>query len=203
MNILEKTSRCVVNEMRKKIKNMDDERCEIINYGLYVLLSDLVKISILLIISLLLGIFLYCIAAIAGFAVLRSFFGGVHSKTWLGCFISNTTLILGNVYLSVLISNLNIFYVNNFIYILCFIIVFLYVPADHENKPIESRKQRRLLRKVSFVALTIHYLVSVILLPPPFSSIFAISALISAVSTMPLVYVITANRHGDAYHRLS
>lgn len=203
MNVLEKVSRCTVNAMKKKLKDMDDEKCEIINYGLYVLLSDMVKLIILLLISLVLGIFYYCIAAIAGFAVLRSFFGGVHSKTWIGCFLSNTTLILGNVYLSILLSNSNKFYVNNLIYILCFIIVFLYVPADHEHKPVESKKQRKMLRIVSFIVLAIHYFVSVTLLPQPFSSIFAISALISSVSTMPLVYIITANRHGDAYHRLS
>ncbi len=203
MNILENMSRYAVKAMKTKLKDMDDEKCDIVNYGLYVLLSDIVKSTILLSIAYMLGIFLYCIAAMAGVAVLRTFFGGVHSKTWLGCLMANILLIYGNVYFSLSLSNLNSFYINSLIYLVCFLIVFLYVPADHENKPVESKKQRKLLRWLSFTLLAVHYLVSVLVLSQPFSNILAISALTSSVSTLPSVYKITANRHGDAYHHPS
>jgi accessory gene regulator B len=189
--------------MKVRLKDMDQEKCEVVNYGLYVMLSDIVKNLILLSVAYFLGILVYCITAMIAFAVLRTFFGGVHSKTFLGCLAVNSTLIISNVYLSLFLSGkINSLYMNSIIYILCFLIVIVYVPADHENKPVESKKQRRFLKVLSLVILIVHYLASVLFFKQPYSNILAISALISSVSTLPAVYKLTFNKHGDAYKNL-
>ncbi len=199
MNILEGLSHHTVNMMKVKLKDMDEEKCEVVNYGIYVLLSTIVKMIILLVISYFLGVFVYCVAAMASIAVLRSFFGGVHSKTFLGCLIANSTLVLLDVYISILSPGQNSFYINTAIYIFCFITVVLYVPADHENKPVVGKKQRARYKLTSLTILIIHFLISSFFLKQPYSNIMAISALISSISTLPLVYKITLNKHGDAY----
>lgn len=199
MNILQGVSHRTVNVMKLRLKDMNEDKCEIVNYGIYVLLSTIVKMLILLVVSYFLGIFVYCIAAMASIAVLRTFFGGVHSKTFLGCLFANSALVLLDVYASILSPVKNYFYINTAIYILCFITVVLYVPADHENKPVESKKQKSRLKLTSLTILIIHYLVSLFFLKQPYSNIMAASALISSISTLPLVYKITFNKHGDAY----
>jgi accessory gene regulator B len=175
MNILEGLSHHTVNMMKVKLKDMDEEKCEVVNYGIYVLLSTIVKMIILLVISYFLGVFVYCIAAMASIAVLRSFFGGVHSKTFLGCLIVNSTLVLLDVYISILSQGNNSFYINTAIYSSCFIIVILYVPADHENKPVESKKQKARFKLTSLTILIIHFSISSFFLKQPYSNIMAIS----------------------------
>jgi len=57
-----------------------------------------------------------------------------------------------------------VFYKTNFLFMLvmpfCAVVLYLYAPADHENKPVVSKKQKRKLKIVAYMVLIAEYLIS-------------------------------------------
>ena len=54
--MIEKITQSLTNKIRKKMPEVDDERAEVINYGLQILLGEIPKIFIMFGIAYLLGI---------------------------------------------------------------------------------------------------------------------------------------------------
>ena len=142
----------LVDKMRKENPEIDDERSEIINYGLQLLIGEIPKMLITLLVSYILGILRLTIIMVLIIMPFRAFSGGFHLHTHIGCIISTTMYYCG-------IPKISIFtYFNNqtkIIFVLCalifgIIIIKKYAPADTENVPIlqeKTRKQKKIRRR--------------------------------------------------------
>ena len=64
MNIIENICANLSNKIRHYIKDIDDEKYEVINYGMYLLIGDFLKTIITLSISYFLGILTYVVISI-------------------------------------------------------------------------------------------------------------------------------------------
>ena len=90
--MIDKICTFLTNKIRKEMPEIDDERAEVIMYGLQNIIGELPKGLIILLIAYFLGIFELTLLSILIIAPYRSVSGGVHMKTHIGCIIY--TLIL-------------------------------------------------------------------------------------------------------------
>ena len=142
--MIDKFCTFLTNKIRKEMPEIDDERAEIIMYGLQNIIGEMPKGIIILLIAYLLGLFKLTLLAVLFIAPYRCVSGGVHMKTHLGCIIytlilySGTALIGKYVVLTGMIKYVTAF----IIWIFCMIMIKLYAPADTENVPILRKKER-------------------------------------------------------------
>ena len=85
----------LVDKMRKENPEIDDERSEIINYGLQLLIGEIPKMLITLLVSYILGILRLTIIMVLIIMPFRAFSGGFHLHTHIGCIISTTMYYCG------------------------------------------------------------------------------------------------------------
>ena len=166
------------------------EKAEQIDYGLYMAISDILKVSALLIVSLFLSLTSQVAVAIFTLGMLRVFLGGVHSKTQLGCVISYFAFIYGSVGLSNLIEAK---FLNIPLFTTSFVLAYLYAPADLPCKPIVSKRHRHKLRVYGFVTLFVFLIIS-FFVSERYSAIISINTLFVCIMLTPIVYKITKNR---------
>lgn len=85
----------ITNKIRKEMPEVDDERAEVINYGLHLIIGELPKTFIILGLAYLLGIFKLTLLTVILLLPYRSVSGGIHLKTHIGCIVSTTLIYCG------------------------------------------------------------------------------------------------------------
>ncbi len=123
----------ITDQIVLNVPGTTEEKAEQLNYGLYIAFTDILKLIAVLSVAFVLGQFKFALLAVVVFAVNKSYFGGVHAKTQLGCVITHFILIFSSIYLS---QAINIRYFNVILFIVSGILVVLYAPADLVSKPI-------------------------------------------------------------------
>ena len=184
--------------MRKENPEIDDERSEIINYGLQLLIGEIPKMLITLLVSYILGILRLTIIMVLIIMPFRAFSGGFHLHTHIGCIISTTMYYCG-------IPKISIFtYFNNqtkIIFVLCalifgIIIIKKYAPADTENVPILQEKTRKQKKILSYITYTLGLIIALIIKDNVVSNIIIFGYLTQIMMITPLAYKITKNKYG-------
>ena len=90
--MIDKICLFLTNKIREEMPEVDDERAEIIDYGLHLLIGELPKTFIILGIAYLLGIFKLTLLTVILLLPYRAVSGGFHLKTHIGCIVG-TALI--------------------------------------------------------------------------------------------------------------
>ena len=129
----------------------------------------------------------------------RSFTGGIHLKTHLGCMITTSILYLLPIILSkyILISDKIILYIlAGLITIFSIIIIAKYAPADTENMPILSKKEIKSKKIKAYISLVV--LLSIIIFNPykQFSYMIIYAMFLQNLTVLPISYKLTNNKHG-------
>lgn len=176
------------------LPDVKPERREIIEYGVYMMASEIVKIGLILLIGVILDIVPYVFGVIAIFGVQRTLLGGIHAKSHKGCVITHSIVVFDIVALS-MVSQLNGLYILLFVAPFSYITAYKYAPADLPQKPIKSKKQRKQLRVGGYIVLTILFTVSVFV-PPVWLNIIVFTCFIQALFMTPLAYKISRNKYG-------
>lgn len=185
----------LTSAIKNNVSGITQEKCEIINYGIYLFISDSYKIVLFIIASYFLGILDYALISLVSAGILRTFAGGVHAKTQIGCLSAVFFLNYSIIYLSFALNNLNILIFCTIIFFVCLPVLYKYAPCDIKNKPIVSKKQRSYLRKLSFVTLLTLYIIAVIINSHPVSCIIMLSALSTCTCMLPAIYRLTKNEN--------
>lgn len=110
--MIDKFCEYIVNKIRKEMPEVDDEKAEVIKYGLQLLFGELPKLFILAGIALVLGVFKWTIITFGLMLPYRMYSGGFHLKTHIGCMIRNFNnvhrkCIYESIYSNVYISKNN------------------------------------------------------------------------------------------------
>ena len=95
-SMIDKFCAYLTKKIRKEMPEVDDERAEVIMYGLQNIIGELPKGIIILIIAYILGIFKLTVISILIIAPYRCVSGGVHMKTHIGCIIYTLLLYSGS-----------------------------------------------------------------------------------------------------------
>lgn len=194
MNIPKKISSLIIKFIKNN-SNIDDDNTEVIEYGLNLFLSTLIKFIIVLFLASLFGITKYVLLSIVSFGLLRTFAGGIHLKSSFGCLIGIIFIYFSAVYISLYLS-----FSLMFIYILFLceiILIFLYAPADIAEKPILSKTQSKKLKRYSIYTILLFFIMAIYVPSHIVRNIIAISTFIECVTLTPLLYKITNTKRGD------
>ena len=98
--MIDKICEFLTNKIRKEMPEIDDERAEVINYGLQNIIGEIPKLFITLAIALIFGIFDLAFYTFLLIFPYKSFSGGFHLKTHIGCIICTTAFYCGIAVLS-------------------------------------------------------------------------------------------------------
>ena len=191
------------NKLTKKIQNkmpeIDDERAEIINYGLQLVIGEVPKIFIMLAIAYLCGVIELSILVLILIMPYRTFSGGVHLKTHIGCIIGTSLFYVGTALLSKYIVFEPIYIKYTFIaiiWIFSMTMIRLYAPADTEAVPILRKKDRDLKRNLSYITMTLTLVIAIIVKNNIISNLLIFGTGIQTVSISKFIYIITKNKYG-------
>ena len=139
--------------------NQNDEQKQILLFGITRIVEDIPKTIGIVIIGLLLGILKEMLIVTFVLAIYKTFAGGVHAKTNLGCFVYSVLFYLLIIYTAkyLILGGVSQLYVYFLIYIFVVYTIIVYVPADVPEIPKVNIKLRKTLKIKSFVVLNLIY----------------------------------------------
>ena len=197
--MIDKICLYLTNKIRKEMPEVDDERAEIINYGLHLIIGELPKNFIILGIAYFLSVFKLTLIMVILLLPYRATSGGFHLKTHFGCILGTTLIYCGIAKISCYI----IFYNQILKYIIALsvwifgmIMVHLYAPADTENVPILSKKERKQKIILSYIFLSIAILASCIFKNNEISNILILGYFVQSITITRFAYKLTKNKYG-------
>lgn len=192
MSLLHKLCSNLTDAIKTKVKSVDEGKTEIIHYGLYLWITDTIKLAMILITAYFLNILTETVIFLISFGLLRTFAGGAHAKTFMSCLILNSLITFGTVYLSIWLSFINPIIICMAIMPFCTLAVYFYAPSDHENKPVTSKKQRKRLKTIAYIILFSELSLSILFN----QSLIAFSIFAVCLGILPITYKIMGNRYG-------
>ena len=197
--MIDKICEYLTNKIRKQMPEIDDEKAEIINYGIQLIVGEIPKIFLMFGLGIILGLWWQTILAFFLLLPYKVASGGFHLKTHIGCFLCTNIVYCGNAYISTIWNFPNEItkYITILgIFILGIIMVSIYAPADTENLPILTKKERKTKKILSYIFLIINLLVATFIPDNTISNLIIIGTFIQTLSITRLAYIITKNKYG-------
>lgn len=196
--MIDKICTFLTKRIQKEMPDIDEERAEVINYGLQNIIGEIPKIILLFVISWILGVLKEVVFMFIVLSPYRGASGGFHLKTHMGCLIGTTIFYCGVAFLSknVVLSESIKYLLIAGGWIFGMIMIKLYAPADTENVPILSKKERKKKQIMSYLTFTIGMLASIFIKNNVISNILIFGNLLQTINITKLAYKITKNKYG-------
>lgn len=189
----------MTKKIKENVKDIDEEKELVIDFGIRLIFGELPKIFILFIIGFLLGIGWYTLILFFLLAPYRSFTGGFHLKTHLGCMVTTSFLYLMPIIVAkyVTISPSYILYIlAGMVGIFSIIFITKYAPADTENIPILSKKERKSKKIKAYISLTVLLAISIFSTNTIISYMLIYGIFLQNLTMPPIAYKLTKNKYG-------
>lgn len=192
----------ICNSLTKKIidsvDEVDESKADEINYGLQLLIGEVPKFFITLILAILFHMVGLTLISFLIILPYRTFSGGFHLHTHLGCIIVTNLLYIGTPYLASIIeiSDVVRYVAIVFTFIFSFWMINKYAPADTENVPILQKKERRKRKIWSFVIAGIELIIAIFIPYKVISNLIILGILFQTCTLTKLAYKITKNKYG-------
>ena len=196
--MIDKICMFLTNQIRKEMPEIDDEKAEVINYGLQNIIGEIPKTFLVLIIAYFLGIWKETLMTFLLLIPYKNASGGFHLKTHLGCIIGTTTFYCGIAVLSklIILSGLLKYIVIVAIWIFGMCMIKLYAPADTENVPILAKKDRKKQQIISYITFSVGLLIAGIVNHNVVSNIIIFGYFLQTLMITKLAYHLTNNKYG-------
>lgn len=188
----------LTEKIKGKMPEIDEEKEAVINFGVRLLFGEIPKIIALFIIGFLLQIGWYSLLIYFLLAPYRSSTGGFHLKTHWGCMLSSIVLYIVPILMAKYIpisQEYVVYMMSGIVAILSGIFIFKYAPADTENIPILSKKERKIKRIKSYILLGI--LLNIIIFVPDriVSYMLLYGMFLQDLTLTPIAYKLTRNKY--------
>lgn len=196
--MIEKICNSILIKMRKKMPDITDEKAEIILYGLQLIIGEIPKMFIIFGLSFLLGFGWYMVFAYIAVMPYRATSGGFHLHTHLGCILSTIIFFYGNILLSkfLVLDNIQKYILIGLSLVFGILMISMYAPADTEEVPIISKKERKTKKILSYITLIITLGASLLIQNQVYSNILIIGTIIQTITITRLAYKLTNNKYG-------
>lgn len=188
----------LTNKIKKQMPDVNEERAEVINYGIHLIVGEIPKTFIFIAIAALLGVLKEFFITILVIFPYRTFSGGFHLKTHIGCILCTSLMYCGTAYISQfhLFGNSAKYVLIFLVWIFGMIMCKLYAPADTENVPILRKRDRLIKRRLSYIVLTITLIIGGIVNNYVISNIIILGTFIQSITISRLAYKLTNNQYG-------
>lgn len=161
------------------------EKTEICSFGLEILLATVANGLLVLIASLILGVFLQTVSLLIPFIFIRRNAGGYHAKTHLGCMTGFLTVYIISIFAIKAIPLNVIPYISAILLTISSIIIFFIGAVKHHNRPVTILEFKRFKTKsrVLLIVLFITGMEGIFLFPHLFS-FYTLGLFIAACSLL-------------------
>ena len=196
--MIDKICLFLTNKIKKEVPDIDDERAEVINYGLQIIVGEVPKTFIMLAVAYILGVFKLSLITFIILIPYRGASGGFHLHTHIGCIVSTCIMYSGVALLSkyvVIVEEIKYLLIA-FTWIFGMIMIKLYAPADTEDVPILETKIRKKKQIASYIALSIALIVAIFIQNSVISNILIFGNLVQTLTITKLAYKLTNNKYG-------
>lgn len=203
--MIDKICSFLTEKIRKEMPEVDDERAEVIDYGLHLVIGELPKTFIVLGVAYLLGVFKLTLLAVILLLPYRAASGGFHLKTHIGCIVATTLFYCGMTKISCyfIFHNQTIKCLTALsIWIFGMIMTHWYAPADTVNVPILRKQERKQKKILSYIYLSVALLAACIIQNNEISNILIFGYFLQSLSITRLAYKMTKNEYGyEVYNK--
>ena len=173
-------------ELEKKYSNKD--KIDEIMYGIEGLYLTLTKAVIIIISSLILGVFKGLLCLLIFYNFVRLFAFGMHaSKSWHCLVFSLIVFVFGSYLCEIIIIPKIMLFT---LYLVSFLIFIIYAPADTEKRPLIKKKKRIRYKILSVVILFFYFVFSLFIKNNLIINAMVISSLIESILILPVTYKI-------------
>ena len=142
-------TRCLL----KQCDILDDEQ-ELYQYGFFILLSQILYLTIAITIGAIIGIVFESIVFYTAFQFIRRYAGGYHAATETRCEILSTLSIIASIGIIKLSKIYDFKTILLFITLISMVLIFFLCPLDTPEKPL-SEKEFKYFRKISWIILLV------------------------------------------------
>lgn len=196
--MIDKICKFLTNRIRKEMPDIDDEKAEVINYGLQNIIGEIPKTFLVLIIAYFLGIWKETLITFLLLIPYKNASGGFHLKTHLGCIVGTTIFYCGIPVLSkwIILSEIAKCIIIAMVWIFGMIMIKLYAPADTENVPILAKKDRKRQQIMAYITFTIGLLIAGAINYNMISNIIIFGYFLQTLMITKLAYRLTNNKYG-------
>lgn len=197
--MIEKICESLTKKIQEQMPEVDNERAEVIKYGLEIIIGEIPKLILLIVVAIILKIGWLVVFAYLTMLPYKVMAGGFHLKTNIGCLIGTFTVYYGNVLLSkyMVIEPIYLKYIIIIAtWIFSIIMISLYAPADTINLPILRKKERKTKKILSYIFATIMLIGSLVIKNNTLANILLINVIVESVCISRLAYKITKNEYG-------
>jgi len=195
--MIEKISRIILNIVSKKEDS--EEQKEVMLFGITRIVEDIPKYVILITLAILFGVIKDLALCMAVIVAYKTFTGGAHLHTNIGCLIATVVSMIVCIYVPrVLIEFESIlipFYI--FVYIFSLYVIWVYVPADVPEIPVINEKRRKRDKIMSLVVLNLLYLIAFFVVKNPlYVAIIMVTILCVDMMTTRTIYKLFKSEYG-------
>lgn len=197
--MIERICESLTKKIQEQMPEVDNERAEVIKYGLEIIIGEIPKLILLVVVAIILKIGWLVVFAYLTMLPYKVMAGGFHLKTNIGCLIGTFTVYYGNVLISkyMVIEPIYLKYIIIIAtWIFSIIMISLYAPADTINLPILRKKERKTKKILSYIFATIMLIGSLVIENNTLANILLINVIVESVCISRLAYKITKNEYG-------
>lgn len=196
--MIDKICTFLTNKIRKEMPEIDDEKAEVINYGLQNIVGEIPKIFIMLGIAYLLGIFPLALFTFLALLPYKGASGGFHLKTHIGCIIVTTLFYCVIPFVSefIILEQIEKYIIVSMVWLFGMIMIKLYAPADTEDVPILTKSVRKKKQIVSYITFSLAMISALIIKDSTIVNILILANLMQTISITKFAYKITKNKYG-------
>lgn len=196
--MIDKITESLTCKIRKKMPEIDDERAEVINFGLQILIGEIPKIFIMLFLAYILGVFNLTLLTFLILLPYKGASGGFHLKTHIGCIVSTTAFYCGIAILAknIVLTDITKYIMIGIVGLFGVIMIKLYAPADTEEVPILSKKIRKQKQIMSYVCLIVGLAIATIVKNELISNMIIFGYFTQTCMITRVAYKLTKNKYG-------
>lgn len=172
----------------KNNSSLSSEDIEVVQYGIHIVLINVIKFIALLIAAIALKVEGYFIIAFISFSTIRCFANGVHASNTYVCTLVNFLLFFGIVYGALILplSRTEALV----IYVSAFLLLVKYSPADTAERPLTSAAHRKILKKQALMVAAIYLIPILVLNSRGVASLILYALFAQSLLITPLAYKI-------------
>ena len=197
--MIEKICITLTNKIRNEMPEIDDERAEVINYGLQLVIGEIPKIILIFIIAYLFGVFKLTLLSFMFMMPYRMVSGGTHLHSHIGCIIATSIFYIGNAVISQYLLWENIFIKYITVLLLwgfSMVMIKKYAPADTQDVPILRKNERKVKQILSFIIMTITLILALVIKNEIISNLLIVGTFLQTITITKFMYKLTKNKYG-------
>lgn len=174
------------NSIKKQYPNYSEDKLDEIMYGVEGIYLTITKIIIIFIFAFILGVAKELLLLLISFNFVRLFAFGMHAdKSWI-CLVFSSILFLGGAFLSkYIVLDKVVLYL---LYLIVFILVAAYAPADTVKRPLIKKKKRIRFKILSVIVVISYFIITLLITNNLIINVLIFGLIIECILISPLTY---------------